>query len=464
MPSRSLVIAAALSLVALAAPAGALAAAPWSAPAPLKATAAQGLPGSPSITGNAAGLAVAVSDIGGGTGGAIGPHAAGSVFTSGAFGNPFDLAAANVSFGPEVGGVAAYAQTRLLASGVKYAKNSSQAVFAFGRLTANHADLEAPRALGPSDLHAGPTAIAVNAAGDAAMVYPVCRDADCQKALVYLAVRKAGSSSISSTRLADGSGPLPRVAAAINSRGDALAVWTQASRVYARIRTAGGTVRDRQTVGTTVRGTHLAPSASLSTHRGEVVGWVSQAVGEGDGGPGTTSVAQARDGSAFTSLKLADLPAGTGRYVSGAGIRVTFDPFGRRLLAWTGFDNDKFTVHTAELHGAANNPSVSLTDPTVASDPAVDTILDDATTNTAGAQLLTLLAGARGNDAPSGTTTVQAALRAANTSGSFTRESVSAGTDYAFDAHATLLPDRAVAVWATAAGQAMWSQRVPLAG
>ena len=266
---------------------------------------------------------------------------------------------------------------------MKYAKNSSQAVFAFGRLTANHADLETPRALGPSDLHAGPTAIAVNAAGDAAMVYPVCRDADCQKALVYLAVRKAGSSTISSTRLADGSGPLPRVAAAINTRGDALAVWTQASRVYARIRTAGGTVRDRQTVGTTVRGTHLAPSASLSTHRGEVVGWVSQAVSEGDGGPGTTSVAQARDGSAFTSLKLADLPAGTGRYVSGAGIRVTFDPFGRRLLAWTGFDNDKFTVHTAELHGAANNPSVSLTDPTVASDPAVDTILDDATTNTA---------------------------------------------------------------------------------
>jgi hypothetical protein len=75
-----------------------------------------------------------------------------------------------------------------------------------------------------------------------------------------------------------------------------------------------------------------------------------------------------------------------------------------------------------------------------------------------------LLAGARGNDAPSGTTTVQAALRAANTSGPFARESVSAGTDYAFDAHATLLPDRALAVWATVSGQAMWSQRVPSAG
>jgi hypothetical protein len=461
MSSRSVVLATVLSLAALAAPASALAAAPWSAPAPLKATAAaQGLQGSPSITGNAAGLAVAVSDVGGGVGGAIGPHAVGSVFTNGAFGDSITLASTNVSFGPEVGGVAAYAQTRLLAAGLKYGKNTTQAVFAFGRLTANHADLETPRALGPSGLHAEPTAIAVNANGDAAMVYPVCRDANCEKALVYLAVRKAGSSTISSTRLADGSGPLPRVAAAINERGDALAVWTQASRVYARIRTAGGTLRDRQTVGATVPGPNLAPSASLSAHRGELVGWVSQAVSNGDGGPGTTNVAQARDGSTFTSLKLADLPAGTGRYVSGAGIRVAFDPFGRRLLAWTGFDNNAFTVHTAETHGAANGTSLSLVDPTVASDPAVDAILEDATTNTGGEQLLTLLAGARGHDVPSGKTTMQAALRAGNTSGPFSRENISNGTDFEFDAHATLLPGRAVAVWGTVGGSAMWSQRI----
>jgi hypothetical protein len=456
--TRSKVLATALGLIALVAPTSAMAAAPWSAPAPLKAAAAQGLPGSPSITANAKGLAIAVADTGGG--GQIGPHAMASVFTNGAFGDPFDLAAANVSYGPEAGAVAAYGQTRLLASGLRFAKTSTQAVFAFGRLTPNHADLESPRPLGPSTLHAGPTALAVNGEGDAAMVYPVCRDAGCQKALVYLAVRKAGSSTISSTRLMDGSGPLPRVAAAINARGDALAVWTQASRVYARVRTAGGTLRDRQTVGATVRGTMLAPSAALSTHRGELVGWVSQAVSEGDGGPGTTSVAQARDGAAFSSLKLADLPAGTGRYVSGAGVRVAFDPFGRRLLAWTGFDSDRFSVHAAELHGAATSPTVSLTDPQIVSDPAVDTVLADATTNAAGEQLLTLLAGARGHDAPTGNTTVQAALRPANASGPFTREPISAGTEYAFDAHAALLPDRAIAVWATAPGPAMFSQRV----
>jgi hypothetical protein len=458
--SRSKAAAALVAIGALTAAPTAMAAAPWSSPAPLKATASAGLMGSPSITANARGLAVAVSDVGGAAP-AIGPHATASVFTNGAFSDPFDLAPANVSFGPEVGAVAAYGQTRLLASGLVYAKASTRAVFAFGRLTANHADLETPRNLGPSNLHAGPTALAVNAAGDAAMVYPVCRDAGCQKALVYLAVRRAGSSTISSTRLMDGSGPLPRVAAAINARGDALAVWTQASRVYARVRTAGGTLRDRQTVGATVRGPHLAPSAALSTHRGELVGWVSQAVGEGDGSTGTTSVGQARDGDSFASLKLADLPAGTGRYVSGAGVRVAFDPGGRRLLAWTGFDNDRFTVHTAELHGAATSRTVSLTDPQVVSDPTVDTILDDAATNAIGAQLLMILAGARGNDPPTGMTTVQAAQRPGAASGAFTRESVSGGTDYAFDARAALLPDRALAVWATVSGQALFSQRVP---
>ena len=89
--------------------------------------------------------------------------------------------------------------------------------------------MDAPRPLGPSGMHAHRVALAVNADGDAAIVYPVCRDAGCTKVLVYLAVRRAGSSTFSSVRLADGSGPLPQVTVAINSRGDAMAVWSQAS-------------------------------------------------------------------------------------------------------------------------------------------------------------------------------------------------------------------------------------------
>jgi|GEM_PF-4288731 len=462
MRSRHLTFAA-LAAAALAVPASAHAAAPWSAPAPLKQGAATGLQGSPSITANASGLAVAIADAGGAAAsGDVGPHAVASVFTNGVFLDPFQIAPRNVAFGPEAGAVAAYAQTRLLAAGLQFARSSTQAVFAFGRLTPNRAGLDAPRPLGPANLHAGPTALAVDAAGDAAMVYPVCRDAACTRALVYLAVRRRGSSAISSTRLMDGSGPLPRVAAAINERGDALAVWTQAHTVYARIRTAGGALRSRQTVGATVAGPNLAPSAALSTHRAELVGWVSQQVSEGDGGPGTTLVAQARDGSTFAPRMLAvNLPSGTGSYVSGAGIRVAFDPFGRRLLAWTGFDGGRFTVHSAELLGAANAASSLTTDSQLVSDPAVDTVLESATTAADGRQLLTLRAGARGTDAPTQTTTIWAASRAADGAGPFTREPVSSGGADAFDATAAILPDRDLVVWAEPSGEAQFSQRVP---
>lgn len=454
----------ALATTALAAmsPAAAAAAPPWSAPAPLTHGSADALQGQPSLTANAAGLAVAVADSGGGT---VGPRSRASVFTDGAFGAPSDLAAQDVAYGPGSGQVRAYARTRLLAAGLDDASGTPRALFAFGRLAPNRASLDPPRPLGPAGLRAGPASLAVDAAGDAAMVYPVCRDAGCAHVLVYLAVRRAGSSTISSTRLADGSGPLPQVTVAVDARGDALAVWTQASTLYARIRTAGGTLRARQTVGAVARGNALAPSAALSTHRGELVGWTSQHVGEGEAFAGRAAVAQARDGGSFSGVTLSSLPVtGAGRYVSGAGVRVAFDPLGRRLLAWTAYDGDpdtgRFTVHAAQLHGAASRPGPTLVDPQVVCDPAVDTVLEDMATSADGAQLLTLEAGARGHDAPSGTTTIQAASRARGATGPFTREDVSSGGDLAFGATAALLPDRAVAVWTTPAQTALAAERI----
>ena len=64
----------------------------------------------------------------------------------------------------------------------------------------------------------------------------------------------------------------------------------------ARILTAGGRLRDRQRVGATARGQQLAPVVALSKHRGELVGWVAQSVGEGDTSGGTVRAAKARDG------------------------------------------------------------------------------------------------------------------------------------------------------------------------
>lgn len=213
-----------LALAALALPASASAADPWSLPAPIRAqTTTPPLRGAPDLAANANTQAIAVAGTGS------------SVFADGTFSDPAPLTPAGVAMGPDDGRVLPYGQTRIIGTGIRSARSSSQAVVAFGRLAPSRASLDAPRGLGPADLHAARATIAVNAKGDAAVVFPVCRDAACTKVLVYLAVRAAGNSTFRSTRLADGSGPLPQVAAAINDRGDAMAVWTQASTLYARI-------------------------------------------------------------------------------------------------------------------------------------------------------------------------------------------------------------------------------------
>jgi hypothetical protein len=380
------------------------------------------------------------------------------VFSSGSFSDPVDLTARNVAMGPGSGAVLPYGQTRLLGAGIQAARSSSQAVVAFGRIGPGRASLDAPRGLGPAGMHAARATLAVNGKGDAAVVFPVCRDAGCTKVLVYLAVRRAGTSTFRSTRLADGSGPLPQVAAAMNDRGDAMAVWTQGSTVYARVRTAGGTIRARQRVGATVRGQHLAPSAVLSLHRAQFVGWVAQGVGEGDGGPATAWVAQARDGGAFTATQLGTIPAlGAGHYVSEAGVRVAYGSRGRALVAWTSFDpgSSRFGVKLGQIRGAANNPSQQLMAVTTLSDPAVDTMLSDFLANPAGPVYALMLAGVRGNDpsAIGGAVSVRA-------SGGEEVLPPSSGANQPLGLDGVLLSDgRVLAAWTTPGQGDAWSVR-----
>ena len=178
-----------------------------------------------------------------------------------------------------------------------------------------------------------------------------------------------------------------------------MAVWTQASALYARIRTAGGTVRPRQLVGPAIRGQHLAPSAVLSLHRAQLVGWLAQAVSEGDGSAGTARVAQARDGGTFTTIALGTIPAlGAGAYVSEAGVRVGYGSQGRAVVAWTGYEGGHFLVRQAGIRGAANNPSQSLTGVATLSQAGTDTVLSDLVVDPSGPTYALMLAGVRGND------------------------------------------------------------------
>ncbi len=449
--SRLIVVAA----VVLAVPASASAADPWSLPAPIRAqTTTPPLPTAPGLAANTSAMAIAVADTGGASPD-IGPHTVASVFAGGAFSDPGRLTPPNVAMGPGNGRVLPYAQTRIIGTGIRFARSSSQATFAFGRIAKTGASLDAPRGLGPSTMHAARATMAVNAKGDAAIVYPVCRDAACTKVLVYLAVRPAGTSTFRSTQLADGSGPLPQVAAAINGRGDAMAVWTQASTLYARIRTAGGTVRPRRRVGPAIRGQHLAPSAVLSLHRAQLVGWLAQAVSEAQPSAGVAWVAQARDGSPFTTTRLGAIPAvGDGRYVSEAGVRVAYGAQGRALVAWTGYENGRFVVRQAQVKGAANNPSQSLIGVTTPSQPGIDTVLSDFVVDPSGPAYVLMLAGARGSDSSSPTGLTIRASGGEEVAAPVGPEAQPGGVV------GTLLSDgRALAAWGTVSQGDMWSVR-----
>jgi hypothetical protein len=431
-------------------------------PLPLRSGGATSLPGDPSITLNADGLGVAVSDVGGS--GVPGPHFSASAFTNGVFLDPFTFSGGTTRFGPSSGGVAAYAHTGLLSAGLHATTKSTQAVLAIGRLSADKATLGTVRAVGPTTMFASAPALAVDAKGDAAMVVPVCRDGGCNRSLIYLVTRRAGSSHLTTTRVAEATRTLPRVAAAINARGDALAVWTDNEDVDARIRTLGGTLRATQRVGATQRGSLASPSASLSLHRAELVGWSTQVVHEGDPTAGEVRAGQARDGGRFTSVPLSTLPALSGQSVVGAVVEVAFDPAGVRHLAWTGYDGTAaagrhFTVSSALLHGGAGSGTATLVNRRVVSDPAVDTILDDLDTITGGAELITMRAGLRGDEPVDGHTVVQVASRP-SANAAFTRTTLSSPDELATSAHAALLPGRAVVVWGTATAGARYAERV----
>ncbi len=449
------------AVLGVGAPATASAAPPWTPPAAISPQSGGPLfRADAQLAANRRGLAIAVGD-GAGRPGDVSGRTVASVFDGTRFGAPFEISGPDVNYGPHSGAIATYAATRLLAAGRHSERDSAQAVFAFGRLTADGASLGEPRPLGPSDLLAGPAALAVNHAGDAAMVYPVCR-ASCARVLVYLAVRRHGSSSISSTRLFEGSGPLPRVAAAVNARGDALAVWTTAAEVRARVRTLGGRLRPTQRVGPTARGSVTPPSASLSKHRGELVGWFGQAVHEGEAGPGATYVAQARDGGTFsTATKVAEIPGPSpATYAGNAGIRVAFDAFGRRLVMWSGYEHGRYVVRSGEVLGAANSGRADLTDVQLVSDPATDTILTDMEVGADGRQYALLDAGVRPDAPVAGTSTIVAALRAGHAEGAFQREAVSDGSGYVRGADGAIAgPDRALAIWYPLQGDDMTSLR-----
>lgn len=428
--------------VTFALPAVASAAGGFGPPQPLRYGGRAALTGTPSVVLNEDGLGVAVGDSGGSAAsGAAGPSTHASAFTNGVFLDPFTFTHTNTAVGPGEGQLVPYVHTGLAVAGLHRTHTISGAVLGLGRLHPNRASSGALRPVGPANLHAFAPVLAADAKGDLAMVWAVCRDAGCRRSLVYLATRRAGSSHVTTTRLAEASGTLPRVAVAVNERGDALGVWTDDTSVLARIRTAGASLRATQRAGTTQHGSLAAPSAALSLHRAELVGWSTQVVHEGDATAGEIRAAQSR-GTTFASTRVAALPAALPPLILGQAVRVAFDSHGLRHLVWTGHQGGVFNVSTAFLHGAANAIDATVVGEQVLSDPATDAVLDDL--DLAGSRELVTLRAAVRPGAPGGV--VQVAERR-SVEGPYTRTDVSGGDAVTSPADAALRSDRAVVVY-----------------
>jgi hypothetical protein len=340
-----------------------------------------------------------------------------------------------------------YGSGRVIAFGTTGARHPRPAV-AYG---SPDAGFGAAEAVGPRrDGHVIDGA--VNGRGDAAALLLVGRTP-------YLITRRAGHSFGRAVRL--DRGPTISGAVAVNARGDALVVWerpvsgtTGTRAVYARLRTSRGNLAAARRLGTGVP--VLSISTALDDARRAVVAWLGQRVSEGDAeSAATVKFAAALPGQPFSTERTIEVidVRGTGRYVTAPGVRAAIGTDGRALLTWTGYRNGHFVVRAAPLSGSVLGAAQ------IVSDPSTDSVLAALSTGPDGAAVVLARQGIGGNDptSPSGGVTLAAAARAAGEATFGPLEIVHPSADYidvpgvAFDP----VHDDAVAVWSDFAAHAL---------
>src|SRR3954453_22362978 len=271
MSSRALPrLAAVLALATAALATGARtagAAAPWSAPAAVPGLA----PGTPALAFNEAGVGLLAVDTGGGTSpDDVGPHTAGALADDNdAFPGPaFQMTATNFALGDRF---ALYGLQRVVGMGTHFSSHGDRAGIVFGDVGQKLTDV---RFRGPADRAGVGEALAANARGDVAATFGVCANAACIHYSLYLVVRRAGESPLPSIRL-DNVALTQISAVAINARGDALVAWRANGGVFARPRTAGGTLYRAERPGTPGEPVR-AISAVLTPDRAAAGAWEGQ--------------------------------------------------------------------------------------------------------------------------------------------------------------------------------------------
>jgi hypothetical protein len=377
------------SIILVAAPATALAAAPWSAPATVPGAIGQPTPVVVTPSGAAALLAGISRDAPGST---QTPSELMPLSPDGQSGTPQPVSVA-------AGQLATYANGHIAVAGSTLHDGTiddhSHVAVALGT----------PGSLGSARGLSGSTGqrvfgLAGNLRGDVAVL---TGNANSVRTL-YL--RRAGSTvfrvalkiPVSRDRARDAT-------VALGPKGDVLVVWEDNHVIFARHL---GPTSHAGAVHRIGDGVQSGLQAAIDDKGRLEVAWKTQRVTEGESdATATIRFATAAPGHGFGSQRTIE-SIDAGRFVGAPGVRLVAEGNGRSLVAWTGFDGAHFVVRAADFvdgHRAT---------PEILSPTGVDAVLGDAAARADGEATVAWRSGVLGADpAPGANPTVFASHRAA---------------------------------------------------
>ena len=222
-----------------------------------------------------------------------------------------------------------------------------------------------------------------------------------------LYVRRAGTTSFRvALRIAVGS-TARGATVAVGPKGDVLVVWEDGHEIFARHLGNTGHAGAVHRIGD---GVQSQLEAAIDGSGRLEVAWKTQRVSEGESNtPAIVRFATAAPGHGFGAQRTVETvgASGTGRFVAAPGVRLIAEANGGTLLAWTGFDAGHFVVRATEVAGGHRGTPQTL------SPAGEDAVLGDAATGADGAAIVVWRSGVQGADpVPGATQTVFASLRA----------------------------------------------------
>jgi hypothetical protein len=203
---------------------------------------------------------------------------------------------------------------------------------------------------------------------------------------VYV-VRQTGASTLGPTQRLSGGGHIRSVAVATNARGDALVAWDRSGTIEARFWYARSKrLSAVQKLGETNAALRL--SVALGADRRAIVAWVDQGLNEGSAGAGSLKVVARTATRGFSAPKpLESYPVDV--IPGGTALQTAYDASGRGVIAWSGLTAVRAAFVTGRTVGAPQDVAP------IAPDPAWTAVgVGDLVTSPAGQAVLTLVARA----------------------------------------------------------------------